>query len=450
MKINPFQLARDNFRAYILMQWPKYEMNWHHAKIADALEDVCKGKIKRLIIEAPPRHGKSLLTSEYFPAWYLGHHPNREIIFATHSQTLANRFGRKVRNQLLSFRFQKTFSNCSLSQDSKSKHEFATIQGGEYHAIGIEGGASGKGAHLAVLDDTLKGREQADSELFREKIKEFFRSSIYTRLPPDGTGAIVIMQTRWHQDDLIGYVLAEHADENWTRICLPAYVDEKETQPLWPKRFPKERLDKIKLIQGIYNWNSLYLQRPSAKEGNILKNEWWQYYTQLPEKIDCWLQSWDLAFKGLKTSDFVVGTIWAVVGPNAYLVDLRRGRWGFTEAIEQILLATKQYPKAYTKLVEDKANGAATEDQLKKDIPGVILVDPKGGKISRANAVTPFLRAGNVLLPKASVKPWVANFVDECSNFPNGSNDDQVDSMTQALLEIFDSSIQKMKKFLQM
>ena len=448
MTLGSVTLAYNRLLSYSKLQWRGYQISQHHVQIAQHLEAVERGEITRLIIEAPPRHGKSLLVSENFPAWYLGRNPDREIIASTYSQNLANKFGRKVRNQLLSPVFQSVFPNCRLTTDSKSKHQFNTTAGGEYNAIGVGGPATGKGANLAILDDTLKGREQAESQVYRESLKDFFKSTIYTRLTPDG--AIVIMQTRWHEDDLIGYVLSEHADENWVRLTLPAVDD--NNQALWPDRFSHQKLMKIKKVLGPYDWNALYLQRPSAKEGNILKRQWWRYYSVLPPKFDEVIQSWDMNFKEGKNNSFVVGQVWGRKQSNIYLIDQFRGQIDFTQTIRELIRLTGLYPKAHAKLVEAKANGPAILSILKDKVSGLISVEPEGSKESRVHAISSVIESGNVFLPDPKIVSWVEEFIDECSNFPNGAYDDQVDAMSQALSHLASGSsyISKLEEFLKM
>ena len=190
-ELDYFSLAHNNLLAYVRLQFPGYRIGGHHRKIADALMAVERGEINRLILQAPPRHGKSMLTSEYFPAWFLGRNPEKYIITATYGQDLADDFGRKVRNQLRSGEHRATFPQCQLSEDSQSASRFGTEQGGAYFALGVGAPATGRGAHLLVIDDPIKGREEADSETYRKRLKEWYASVAYTRLMPGG--AIIIM-----------------------------------------------------------------------------------------------------------------------------------------------------------------------------------------------------------------------------------------------------------------
>lgn len=274
-------LAHSNLLAYVRLQFPSYKIGKHHKKIADALMAVERGEITRLVIQAPARHGKSLLTSEYFPAWYLGRNPDKYIITATYGQELADDFGRKVRNQMRSAEHGAAFPQCKLSEDSQSASRFSTDNGGSYFALGVGGAATGRGAHLLVIDDPIKGREEADSETYRKRLRDWYLSVAYTRLMPGG--AIIIMNTRWHEEDLTGWVLSEHKHENWTVIDLPA-LDEKGNA-LWPEQYDEDALSRIKRTIGQREWQALYMQRPAPDTGDYFKRDWFKSYDKAPKHL---------------------------------------------------------------------------------------------------------------------------------------------------------------------
>lgn len=240
-----------------------------------------RGEITRLVIQAPARHGKSLLTSEYFPSWFLGRNPDKYIITATYGQELADDFGRKVRNQMRSPEHEAAFPECKLAEDSQSASRFGTEQGGSYFALGVGGAATGRGAHLLVIDDPIKGREEADSETYRKRLKDWYASVAYTRLMPGG--AIIIMNTRWHEEDLTGWVLTEHTHENWTVIDLPALDDEGKA--LWPEQYDEEALLRIKRTIGQREWQALYMQRPAPDTGDYFKRDWFKAYEKAPKHL---------------------------------------------------------------------------------------------------------------------------------------------------------------------
>ena len=232
--VEPIQLlafAREDLACYSIAQWHQFELARHHDLTISKLEAVERGEIKRLIICLPPRHGKSFLTSSIFPAWFLGRHPERHVIFVTYGQEFSDDFGRRVRNFMVDPVHQAIFPDCKLSEDSTAAHRFNTTANGAYFAVGRGGPITGRGADLLLIDDPIKDREEANSETVRKSLHEWFASVAYPRLMPGG--AIIIIQTRWHEDDLAGWLLREHASENWDVVSLPAIAEQDE-------RFRKE------------------------------------------------------------------------------------------------------------------------------------------------------------------------------------------------------------------
>lgn len=431
-KYNEFEQARNSLISFVSLFEPSYMTNWHIFEICHALEEVMRGNIDRLILQAPPRHSKSLHVSHYFPAWYMGHHANHEIMQITYAQSFADKWGGKVKGVITDPRYQKIFPGVFLNPAEKSKREFSTNKKGEYHALGIDGQATGKGCDLGIVDDPFKNRKEAESELQRDNVMEFFDSALYTRLSP--IGRLVVMMTRWHEDDMIGRLLNDpkYADEDFTVLCFPA-TDEAEKIPLWEERYNLKKLMAIKKVQGPYNWNSLFLQRPSAKEGNLVKRKWFRYWNVLPEKFDKVIQSWDLAFKEKKDTDYVVGQVWGKKGYDLFLIDQFRQRVDFIKTIRAILRMTEQYPNARMKYIEDKANGPATVSVLKNKVFGITEVDPGAkSKLERLESTKDNIEAGYVYLPSPRIKPWVEDYINEFLVFPNGKNDDQIDASTQA------------------
>jgi predicted phage terminase large subunit-like protein len=428
------ELARRSLTDYARAFYPSFETPRHIEHIAQKLEAVERGEIRRLIISMPPRHGKSLLASTYFPAWYTGRHPDRFVIAASYSQDLASDFGRSVRNIVSDPLHVATFPTSQLRDDSTAAHRFNFTAGGAYFAVGRGGPLTGRGAHLLLIDDPLKDDEEARSETVRKNLKSWFGSVAFTRLMPDA--AIVLIQTRWNEDDLAGWLLRDHADEGWQTITLPAFAEERDPlgraigEPLWPERYPTQVLEAIKRQQGSTAFAALYQQRPSPEEGGVIKRGWWKHYDALPADLDELIQSWDFAVKD--NGDYVVGQAWGRKGANAYLIDQVRDRLDFPASCHALQAFSAKYPFP-AKLVEDKANGPAIIATLKEQIPGLLPVKPDGDKVARAHAVTPYIEAGNVHLPYPMRAPWINDFLEECSSFPNAVHDDQVDAMTQAL-----------------
>jgi predicted phage terminase large subunit-like protein len=412
--------------------YPAFEAPWHIRQIAAALEDVEAGRCKRLMIFAPPRHGKSLLTSQAFPAWYLGRKPDSSVIFASYSQDLASDFGRRVRNLVSSEEHVAAFPASVISRDSSSVQRFDTTLHGAYRAVGRGGPLTGRGAHVLLIDDPLKDHEEADSETVRASLHEWYGDVAYTRLAPGG--AIVIINTRWHEDDLSGYLLANHADENWRVLSFPAIAEEddenrKEGEPLWPGRFPLEALDAIRKVTR--RWPALYQQRPSAVEGETFKRSWWRYYARAPERFQRVIQSWDTAFKKSTKADYSVCSTWGETATEIFLLHVWRERVEFPALLEAAKDLGTQW-KPHVVLVEDKASGQSLVQVLREAtrLP-VIPVPVDTDKQTRASAATPTVQAGRVLLPVEA--GWLTAFLDELSAFPNAAHDDQVDTVTMAL-----------------
>jgi predicted phage terminase large subunit-like protein len=427
-----YNLARQYLIPFAKTLWRDYLYPGHVVELAKHLEKVVRGEIKRLIITMPPRHSKSLHVGEFFPAWYFGLNPTQKIIYSTYSQELANNFGRKVRNHMLDKDFAKIFPDSTLAEDAKSKVNFSTKQGGDYFAVGRGSSVTGKGANLFLIDDALKDHKEAASPLIRQQLKDWYRAVAFTRLQKNA--AIVVCGTRWHEDDLIGWLIREQADQNWTVLNMPARNE--SGKPLWPEMFSSCALEKIEATLGAYFWNALYMQRPSAAEGNIFKKDRWEFYHQLPPKFDVMIQSWDATFKETKKGSFVVGQVWGKKDADYYLIDQVRRRMGFTDTIKSIIVLSDSHPLSRKKLIEDKANGPAIIDVLKRKIEGITPWPVEGSKEARANAVSYIQESGNIYLPHPTLKSWVNDYIEEHAVFPNGDNDDQVDATTQALAHL--------------
>lgn len=277
-------LRRDDAIARLLpfaaYTHPRWETGAHHRRICDALEAVERGECKRLAIFAPPRHTKSELASRRFPAWYFGRHPDRQVIACSYNDDLATDIGRDVRNLVADQYYRNIFPGVTLAADSAAAGRWHTSQGGVYVSTGVGGTITGRGAHLGIIDDPIKNREEADSERVRENIWKWYTSTFYTRLMPDA--AIVLMLTRWHEDDLASRALAS---EQWTVLELPAIANEgtDNEQALWPEWYPLERLREIRKVLPPRDWSALYQQRPRAEQGSYCQRSWFaDRYDELP------------------------------------------------------------------------------------------------------------------------------------------------------------------------
>lgn len=393
----------------------------------------------------PPRHGKSEFISRYSTAWILGKFPDTRIILASYEADFAATWGRKSRDLLEEHGPSLFGIRVSGKSSAANRWDIEGHEGGMVTA-GVNGPITGKGADIGIIDDPVKNDQEAMSVTYQERTYEWYKSTFRTRLQRDG--AIILIMTRWHENDLAGKLLAaqEEEGEKWEVVSLPAIAEDDDPlgrefgQPLCPDLFTKDALESIKKAVGSYWWASLYQQRPSPAEGGIFKRNWWQYYRRVPDRFDEIIQSWDMTFKDTKTADFVVGQVWGRKGANKYLLDQVRDRMDFPATIQAVRTLSAKWPQARAKLVEDKANGPAVIATLKNEIPGLITVNPEGGKVVRAQAASPDIEAGNVYLPDPSVAPWVYDFIEECAAFPNGVNDDQVDAMTQALIRFANKS----------
>lgn len=296
-----------------------------------------------------------------------------------------------------------------------------------------------------LIDDPIKDRAEADSATIRNKVWDWYTSTLYTRLAPGG--GLIVIQTRWHMDDLTGRLLNPNS-ENWRVVNFPAIAEHDEKyrkvgEALHPERYDLAALNRIKKAVGSRDWAALYQQRPVPAEGAVFKQEWIKYYTQasLPPVFNTVLISWDMTFKDSAASDFVVGQVWGKNGANFYLLDSVRGRWDFVKTLEMFQVLANKWPKALKKLVEDKANGTAIIQTLKKSISGIKAITPKDSKEARAYSITPLWEAGNVFIPDPKTAAWVKDFEAEILSFPSAAHDDQVDAMTQALAELKTSTL---------
>lgn len=406
----------------------------------------------RLIVTMPPQEGKSTRVAKDFVVWVLKHRPWTRVVGASYAQSLANRNGRSIRNLILGN--PELGMTVAKDNGSASEWQLAGHEGGML-SVGIEAGATGRPADLLVIDDPIKDRRQADSETYRDNVWEWWTDVASTRLAPGAP--VVLILTRWHEDDLAGRLLKASDGHLWKVLRIPAQADHDptkgESDPLGrePGQYLEsargrsdEQWDAIKTRVGARTWSALYQGDPSVAGGTTFKRENWNYYDQplwlertdgsrVVTAYDDMLMSWDMTFKDKASSDFVVGQVWMRRGADAILLDQVRGRWDFPETLRQFRSLAARWPQAVLKLVEDKANGTAVIAMLTRSIAGIVPVEPDGGKEARANAVAPIHEAGNMWIPAPELAPWVDAFVEEHAQFPTGKHDDQVDDTTQAV-----------------
>lgn len=442
------ELARRkliNFCAYTKDDWVT---NWHHNVMAEALDQVLEGKIKRLIISCPPRVGKSETATRRFPAYALGRNPDLRIISASYAYDLATRMNRDVQRIIQTPEYAELFPDTKLSGKnvrSTSEHSYlrnsdifeVVGKKGQYRSAGVGQGITGFGADIAIIDDPIKDFAEANSARIRQNIWDWYTAALQTRL--EKGGAIIIIQTRWHEDDLTGRVLER--PDGWTQVKLEAiketsqiYDPRKIGEAIWPEKYDVKRYEQVKRDVGSKVFESLYQQNPTPQEGTLIKKDWVKGIEGHPRVMKELIQSWDLSFKGNANSDYVVGSVWAKIEEDYYMVDMVRGRWDFSETLKQFEKLTNKWPDATRKVVEDAANGAALYSTLKSKISGITLWKPKTGKVERVQAVSPLFESGNVHFN--SLNEHHDELVTELTSFPYGANDDMVDSVTQALLNL--------------
>jgi len=441
--------------------------------IAEKLEAVADGKIKRLMIFMPPRHGKSELASRRFPAWFIGRNPRRNIIAASYNSDLAADFGREVRNIVGSRRYRNVF-NTTLSDDSTAANRWHTHDGGMYVAAGIGTAVTGRGAHVFLIDDPFKDREEADSEKQREKVWRWYTSTAYTRLESDIVGdvtqdddlwrdlladidsgsaekfdgAIVLIQTRWHEDDLSGRLLAEQArgGDKWDILELPAITS--DGCALWPAKYPIERLQQIKAAIGTRDWSALYQQQPAPDEGAYYKRDWFRYYDEAPKHLRIYGSS-DYAVTDGK-GDYTVHLV-AGVDPddNIYILDLWRGQHDTDVWVNEFInLNITHKPMMW---VEEqgqiiKSVGPFLHKRMleKKVYTRREQVPSAADKPTRSRSMQGRVKMGKVYFPAKA--PWLADFESELLVFPAGKHDDQVDAfglIGRMLDELIPASVPK-------
>lgn len=473
--------AERDLREYIRQAWhvvepaTPYVHGWHIDAMAEHLMAVGAGEIRNLLINVPPRHMKSLTVNVFWMTWEWTKRPWLRWLFSSYALSLSIRDSLKCRRLIESPWYQSNWSDkFQLTGDQNVKSRYDNDSTGYRISTSVDSAATGEGGDIIVADDPHSAKE-AQSDTSRNSTLVWWDQTMSTRVNNPKTVAKVIVMQRLHEQDLSGHVLERGG---WEHLRLPAEFEEKayvtsigwrdpRTQHgelLWADQFGVKELAETKRDLGSYGVSGQLQQNPSPAEGGMIKKMWWRFWVpkgveippyqtrkadgswhihiqeELPERFDIELQSWDMAFKESTDTDFVVGQHWGKRKADKYLLDQIRGRMDFVKTIEAVKDLTKRSPRARTKLVEAKANGPAVVSALRRDMAGLIEVEPQGGKIARATAVSPTIESGNVYLPHPAIAPWVEDFINEFSTFPNGANDDQVDGASQALIRMSDAS----------
>ncbi len=416
----------------------------HHEFVNEKLEAVERGEIPRLMLFEPPGHAKSTYASHLFPGWYLGRNPTRSVIAASHTAQLATRFGRKVRNLFGSPEWP--FEDVALAGDSRAADQWETTVSGEYFAVGVGGAVTGRRADLAVIDDPLKGRKDADSITVRENLWEWYRADFHNRLKPNA--AIILIQTRWHEDDLAGRILPEDYDghtgwvvgrdgERWYVVNLPALAEADDTlsrplgDALWPEWFSREMLESEKIVQGPRNWAALYQQRPAPEEGNYFKKDWWRWYETAPPLN---------TLRIIGASDYAVTadagdlTVHGVAGvdpdDNIYVLDWWRDQTAsdvWIETLLDLMCRWKPVEWAEEKGQIEKSVGPFIDARMRERQVYCHREQfaSSADKPTRAQAFRARMAMGKVFWPRNA--PWVDAVYRALMTFPSGKIDDDVD-----------------------
>jgi predicted phage terminase large subunit-like protein len=420
-------------------------MNWHLEVIAAKLTAVREGKIRRLIINLPPRHLKSLLASIAFPAWCLGHDPSAQILCVSYAQDLADKLARDCRSIMLSPWYRRIFRT-RLAPHRQAVQEFITTRQGYRLATSNGGVLTGRGADLILIDDPLKP-EEALSATQRQAANEWYDHTLYSRQNDKQHGAIVIIMQRLHEDDLVGHVLGQ---EPWEVVCFPAIAEADEVHEIdtiWgsqcftrqlgdalhPDREPLDTLDRIRRTIGEYNFAGQYQQSPAPLGGGMVKAEWFKRYgeKERPERFERTVQSWDTANKVTELSDYSVCTTWGVRDKDLFLLGVFRRRLEYP-ALKRAVREQQSLFRATEVLIEDKASGTQLiQELIAEGCHGVTRYQPECEKIMRLHAQTGMIENGFVHIPETA--PWLAEYLHEMTVFPKGKHDDQVDSTAQFL-----------------
>ena len=443
-------LRRVDLLAYVEDATPGYQAGWFHADLCERLErwvaDCIAKRSPRLIVMAPPRHGKSQVTSRCLPPWFLGNFPREELILSSYGQDLANDMSRDARSIARSDMHRATFPGFGISDDREAVQQWLTSAGGGLKAVGVGAAITGRGGHL-IIDDAVKGAAEANSLVYREAQWRWYTGNARTRVPPGG--GILITMTRWSTDDLIGRLLRQAQEEpdadQWEVVCYPAIATQdephrREGEALHPERWPLSSLSKIRAGMSPYQWAALYQQTPVPDGGGRIKAEWLSNtYGTIPHDADRPVHSWDTAIKAGQLNDYSVCHVARKGKDNRlYIEDVHRRRMEFPELLQAAKsLAMRDNPRAV--LIEDKGSGQQLIQMLRRDRDwkwSIIPVVPKVDKITRMDAVTPWLESGKVVTPTAA--PWLADWHAELLAFPVAAHDDQIDSLSQ-LLDYLDS-----------
>lgn len=444
--------AKEDLCIYSCLVDNKYKPNRFHRYLARELEKAVAEGYGRIMIFAPPQHGKSEIVSRKFPSWILGKHPDWQIIAASYGEDLVQLNGQSVRNNLMNPLHKLVFEDSELNASTRAKDYFLTSKDGQYLGVTIRGGGTGFPARVFIIDDPFKSRAEAESETFRKHVKDWYRSVCYTRLAENSI--LVIMHTRWHNDDLAGWLLKEHAHENWKVINLPAIAEEEDLlgrevgEPLVPERFSAKELDKKRIAVGSRDWVALYQQRPTEQGGSVFKHEWLRFYDSKTISKVVWTMNRyliiDPARTQKKTSDYTAMVVVGLhVDGNYYLLDAVYDRLTLRQRADTVMdLHRKWKPVG----VGYKKTGFEQDIEYLNEVMNnenyrftVSSLQEKGAKETRIERLAPDFENSKVWLPETlwktnssgEVKDIIGQFVEEeYKAFPAGVHDDFFDCLS--------------------
>ena len=432
------------FNQFIHRHFPrcKNSDNWHVKVICKYLEQITEVENRRLIINLPPRHMKSMIVSVAWPAWLLGRDPRCSIIVASYSQRLSAKHSVDTRNVMRSHWYRSLFPNVNLSKDQNSKLKFSTTENGFRMATSIGGTLTGEGGDFLILDDPMTPM-QASSTKVRQNILDWYDQTFLTRLNDRRAGVIVLVMHRLHVEDLSGYLLSKPG-YMWKHLSLP-FIEEKggkvitslDNVPIHTREagefiygdMSEKEVEQLKLELGSYTFSSQYQQNPLEIERGLIQRSWFRRHNWLPNGGSI-VQSWDTASS--ISGDYSVCTTWKKIHNIFYLINVVRGRWNYVD-LKKLVLQEYISQNASLVLIENASSGQQLIQELKlKSQMNIVAITSKDAKIARVEKILHVIEAGRVSLPKDSI--WLTDFESEIFLFPKASNDDQVDSMAQFLI----------------
>ncbi len=450
-EIDSLQLMhkRKDFAAMVKNTVPKYKdapyLNYLFKELIKFYYDLLAGKSPRLIVNMPPRHLKSESITVRFGLFCALNNPLFEVIAASANQDLANKFSRAARDVVLEEYIQNTY-NIGIANNNKSIEHWGLTNKANYKAVGMDGTTTGFGADLLIIDDPIRSPKDANSKKLKDDQYEWFDAVADTRLSPES--GIIIVLTRWAEDDLAGRLIAKFPDD-WKVIKFKAIADQDEPfrkagEVLHPQRYSLERMLKTKSRKLPHIWAALYEQEPRVKQGNLFKLEHFKnkyYPAELPQKFDLIISSWDFPFSKKSDSDFVAGVVLGIKEKVIYLIDVINKRLGFKETVQAVLDNYYKY-KVNTVVIEARANGEAVADCIKDIVMAYKLVHPCEDKITRANAITPVLESNKIFFPTEENASFWSEFNNQLLGFPRAPNDDIVDAFTQGVSYLIEKSFE--------